>query len=43
MKIRFQQELEEHARRAEERREDAADKIAATFRMYMAKIALKRT
>jgi ankyrin repeat protein len=42
MKIRFQQELEEHARRAEERREDAADKIAATFRMYMAKNCAKK-
>ena len=42
MKIRFQKELEEHARRAEERREDAADKIAATFRMYMAKNCAKK-
>ncbi len=37
MKIHFRKELEEHGRRVEERREEAADKIAATFRMYMAR------
>jgi ankyrin repeat protein len=37
MKIHFKKELEEHGRRVEERREDAADKIVATFRMYLAR------
>ena len=36
LKVRLQRRLEEESRRAEQRKEDAADKIAATFRMYLA-------
>ena len=36
LKIRMQKEMEDNLRRAEQRREDAADKIAATFRMFVA-------
>ena len=36
LKIRMQKEMEDNLRRAETRREDAADTIAATFRMFVA-------
>lgn len=36
LKIRMQKEMEDNLRKAETRREDAADTIAATFRMFVA-------
>ena len=36
LKIRMQKEMEENLRKAEQRKEDAADIIAATFRMFVA-------
>jgi ankyrin repeat protein len=35
LKIRMQKEMEDNLRKAEQRREDAADLIAATFRMFV--------